>query len=290
MSTNLMSLPPEVRLLIYEQLFGSYVIRHGHGRHATRSNQNRAALLLTCSKIHNEAWPILPQRAMLHFHGTEAMIETLMGMDLEHITRIRHIRVTPLPFPLYGAGCTEFRHMYYFDDAIKLIGRLNLDQLIIDDAFHGFADVEGWSDVVTYFNIEALPKSDGWSELIYITPNTDFMTSCNDHRQERKAQSQNWRQMLLERDGESSGAGVSMYITPEKEDKGDANGNSEAMRPYEAERKGVVRVVARRGRRQAIPQLGGELDALLQRHTDAFGWIYGGLSRRVALAQRAFNY
>jgi hypothetical protein len=148
-----------------------------------------------------------------------------------------------------------------------------LDQLIVEDSFHGFGLVEGWRDVVTYFDIEHLLHSDAWKELVYITPNTDFIASGYDHRKKRQAQPETWSAMLKERDGEESGAEVQMQITPES---GASVGEGRVVgesRPWaaipghkvienwrlagpEQELKGEVRIIARRGNRAVAVQTG----------------------------------
>ena len=98
---------------------------------------------------------------------------------------------------------------------------------------------------------------------MYISPNTDFLTSGYDHRKKRNAQPENWDKMLKERDGETSGAEVQMFITPE----GCTRSMSEAVEPRpwavqpghaviedpslatpDQEVRGEVQIVARRGR------------------------------------------
>lgn len=258
---NLLTLPLELRQLIYKELFRSYTVRHGFGR---THNSYRAALLQTCKQIYAEAWQFLPTCISLHFRGTEAMLDTLLSVDEAVITRIRHIRVRSFPFPLYASGGRDFYSTYYFSKALSLLPGLQLDQLIVEDSFHGGCLVEGWRDVVTYFDIEELIASDGWKELIYITPNTDFIASGYDHMRRRVAQPDNWNRMLEERDGIRSGAKVQMFIAPmRREERGLV---LEEMRPWSAipgndaivdprsagpeqQLKGEVWVVARRGRK-----------------------------------------
>ena len=210
MGPTLLSLPVELRQLIYEQLFASFTVRHGFGT----TSSNRTSLLLTCRQIHSEAWRHLPLCVKVHFRGTESLLDTLLGVSQSVITRLRHIRVKAFPFPLYATGRPQYYTTYYFANALSLLPGLNLDRLEVEDSFHGFGLVEGWRDIVTYFDIEALIKGSGWKELVYVTPCTDFIASGYDHRKLRIAQPGGWDKLLKERDGEDTGAQVEMFITP----------------------------------------------------------------------------
>lgn len=318
MTKTLISLPLELRQLIYEFLFSSYTIRHGFGR---ASSSNRTALFLTCRQIHTEAWRFLPLNAQFHFRGTETMLDSLLSVDMSVITRIRHIHVKAFPFPLYATGRVDYYTTYYFSNALSLFPGLHLDCLVVEDCFHGPGLLDGWRDIVTYFDIEALLNCDGWKELHYISPTTDFLTSLHDHRRKRVAQPENWNSLLQQRDGEASGAEVQMYITP-RGTSNDPSGEVRAMQPWSAkpgtelldagvldpmpEVEGEVRVVARRGRGARYVQTGlaqksswKELkdqgivrDDWKPYHNDmadAVGWIYGGWGRRLQLAVNALG-
>lgn len=265
---SLFSVPLELRQLIYEQLFSDYTIRHGYNH---KSSQNRTALLQTCKQIYLEAWPFLPLNASFQFRGTEAMLDTLLSVDQAVVTRIRHIRVKAFPFPLYASGRGDYYSTYYFSNAMSLLPGLHLETLVVEDAFHGFGLVDGWRDVVTYFDIEALLQSDAWRELVYITPSTDFIASGYDHKRKRRAQPETWNMMLQERDGEKSGASVEMFLLPEKRILESAG--ERMLRPWSAkpghevienfriagpdqDLKGEVRVVAKRGKMARYIQTG----------------------------------
>jgi hypothetical protein len=198
------------------------------------------------------------------------MVETLLNLDQAIVTRIRNICVMSFPFPLYSSG-RHFYSTYYFNNALTLFPGLHLDQLVVRDAFHGAGAGDPWRDVVTYFDIEALLKSDGWKELVYITPTTDFLASGYDHKRKRKAQPENWNALLQDRDGEESGSEVQMFITPvsaaSKEGQeatpqpwsaapgNEVIENSELARPDQS-LKGEVRIVVRRGKNTNYVQTG----------------------------------
>ncbi|KAF2036710.1 alpha/beta-hydrolase [Setomelanomma holmii] len=277
---SLLALPLELRELIYQFLFSSYTVRHGF-KHvsipsSTEETSNRIAILLSCRQIFAEAWRHLPLNCTLHFRGTENLLETLLSVDQSIVTRIRHVRVRAFPFPLYASGRADYYPTYYVANAFSLLPGLCLDTLVVEDCWHGFGMGDGWRDVVTYFDIEALLKSDGWRELTYITPCTDFLASGYDHRRKRLKQPENWDALVKERDGEESGAEVQMMIVPFKQDKATGDEKTEdgrIMQPWTAvpghevienwrvaapdqSLKGEVRIVARRGKRARAIQLG----------------------------------
>ncbi|KAF2020547.1 hypothetical protein BU24DRAFT_416222 [Aaosphaeria arxii CBS 175.79] len=321
MAAHLLTLPLELREMIYEALFSSFTVSHGFGR---RTDDHRTALLRTCRQINQEAWRFLPLNIKFHFFGTESMLETLLDANQSVITRIRHIRIKAFPFPLYATGRADYYPTYFFHNALALLPGLNLERLVVEDSFHGHGLVEGWRDVVTYFDIEGLIKCDGWKELEYITPNPDFITSGYDHRRKRVAQPENWDSLLKERDGDTSGAEVRMFITvvpkPSEGAKGKQIPRPWAARPGqevaenwrlstpEQELKGEVSIVARRGRRAHYVQTGlsenmswrdlkyrerGFIRKDWQPYSndmaDAVSWVYGGWGRRMHLADRALN-
>ncbi|KAF2690183.1 hypothetical protein K458DRAFT_413005 [Lentithecium fluviatile CBS 122367] len=323
MVASLLSLPLELREAIYGYLFSTITAKHGF--HTTSSPHYRTAILRTNKQIHHEAWRHLPLNIRLQFRGTETMLDTLLSVDQAVVTRLRHIQVKAFPFPLYASGRADFYSIYYFHNALAMLPGLCLDQLIVEDSFHGFGLVDGWRDVVTYFDIEKLLQSDAWKELIYITPNTDFLASGYDHRKKRQVQPETWDAMIKERDGGESGAEVEMWITPES---GASVGEGRTVgepRPWAAipgheviqnwrlaapdqDLKGEVRIVARRGKRAIAVQTGlsekkswkelktkeggfrrADWSPYYNDMADALGWVYGGWGRRMQLAHMALN-
>ncbi|KAF1998298.1 hypothetical protein P154DRAFT_262191 [Amniculicola lignicola CBS 123094] len=330
MAPAFLTLPLELREMIYEQLFASYMVFHGFGTSFLPSSPmtNRLAILQTCSQIKNEAWRFLPQNITFHFRGTEAMLETLMSVDQAVVTRIRYVTVKGFPFPLYAQGRPQYYTSYYFHNALSLLPGLMLEELVVEDCYHGFGLVDGWRDVVTYFDIEGVLKSDAWKTFVYVSPNTEFITSGYDHRKQRLAQPENWDYMLKDRDGEESGAEVKMFITPYLKGGAVTNVREEKQEtiPWKAipghevvedwrlgtpeqELKGEVKIVARRGKKVGVVQKGlkekrtwkeiksnpGELrkddwTPYYNDMSDAAGWVYGGWGRRMQLANRALSH
>lgn len=279
---NLLTIPVELRELIYGFLFSSYTIVHGHrgpSKAAVEPTSSpRAALLLTCRQIHAEAWRHLPLNCVLQFRGTEDLLETLLSVSQSVITRLRHIRVCAFPFPLYADDKPEYYPTYYFANALSFFPGLCLDELVVYDCWHGHGQGDGWRDVTTYMDIEALLKSDAWKRLTYITPCTDFIASGYDHRQKRQQQPESWNALLKERDGETSEAGVRMWIVPLKQAEARDEERTEdgrkmqewSARPGheivqnwrlatpEQSLKGEVRIVATRSKRARVVQLGSQ--------------------------------
>jgi len=279
MSTpKLLTLPVELRELIYGFLFSSYTIRHGFTHARTPSTpaspSHRTSLLQTNKQLLAESWRHLPLNITLHFRSTETLLETLLSLDQRILTRLRHIRLRAFPFPLYNTSSpATYYPTYFFANALTLLPGLCLDTLVVEDCWHGFGLGDGWRDVTTYFDIEALLQSDAWRELTYITPCTDFLASGYDHRRKREMQPAGWDGMVRERD---SGGGVRMVIVPRKQ--GEARGcevteDGRVMQDWAAVPghevienwrvampdqglKGEVRIIARRGKRARVVQLG----------------------------------
>jgi hypothetical protein len=278
---NLLTIPVELRELIYEFLFSSYTIRHGFKHPGIPSDDSetssRIALLLSCRQIFAEAHRHLPLNCTLHFRGTENLLDTLLSVDQSVITRLRHVRVRAFPFPLYTSSSSDaYYPTYYAANALSLLPGLCLDTLVVEDCWHGFGLGDGWRDVTTYFDIETLLKSDAWKELTYITPCTDFIASGYDHRRRRLSQPEAWDSLIKERDGEEFGAEVKMYIVPYKQETAVGDEKTEdgrVMQTWTAkpghevnenwrvagpdqDLKGEVRIVVKRGKRSRAVQLG----------------------------------
>ena len=277
---SLMTIPIELRELIYSFLFSSYTITRGHGgpsRPATQVTPSpRAAVLLVSRQIYKEAWRHLPLNCTLRFRGTEDLLDTLLSVDQSVITRLRHIQIRAFPFPLYADNKAEYYPTYYFANALSLFPGLCLDHLEVYDCWHGYGQGDGWRDVTTYLDIEGLLKSDAWKSLTYITPCTDFIASGYDHRRKRQQQPENWDTLLKERDGNDSGASVQMWIVPFKQAEAREEGRTEDGRKMhewsalpghevvqnwrlatpEQGLKGEIRIVATRGKRARAVQLG----------------------------------
>lgn len=277
---NFLTIPVELREMIYGFLFSDLTVLRGF-KHASKPSSEptstpRAALLLVCRQIYAEAWRHLPLNCTLHFRGTEDMLDTLLSVDQSVMTRIRHIRIRAFPFPLYANDKPEYYPTYYFANALSLLPGLCLDELVVEDCWHGYGQGDGWRDVVTYMDIESILRSDAWKKLTYITPCTDFIASGYDHRKKRQQQPESWTALMTERDGEESGANVQMWIVPTKQGEArdeDRTEDGRKMQEWSAlpghaiienwrlagpeqSLKGEVRIIATRGQRARAVQLG----------------------------------
>lgn len=279
---SLLTIPVELREMIYEHLFSTLTIRHGFKSSSSTTSEpspthiNRTAILLTCRQIKAEAWRHLPLNCTLQFRSTENLLSTLLSIEQSVLTRLRHVCVRAFPFPLYTTGRPDYYPTYYAANALSLLPGLCLDTLVVEDCWHGFGMGDGWRDVTTYFDIEALLQSKAWKQLTYITPCTDFIASGYDIRRKRQPQPQTWDAMIKERDGKESGAEVTMFIVPYKQQTATGEERTEGRRviqPWSAKPghevienrriagpeqslKGEVRIVARRGKRVQAVQTG----------------------------------
>ncbi|KAF2749541.1 hypothetical protein M011DRAFT_465983 [Sporormia fimetaria CBS 119925] len=307
MSPSLLTIPPELRQLIYEQLFNRITIQHGFG---TTSPGDRTAILLTCKTLHSEASKMLPRHALFRFRGTEDMLNTLTCVAHSVLTQIRRMEVGAFPYPLYP-GRLDFYHSYHFSNSLSLLPGLKLDCLKVIDCFHAYGMGEQWRDCATYFDFESLLLSDGWKVLEYRTT-TAFMRSLHDQRKRRKVQPDNWRDLLSERDGgEQSNADVHMFIQPYNTQLylpwSAAPGHMVAANPTTAtpgqKLDGNVTIKAKRETSDyAVKGLptgkcwsdlkAGDLEIYgwepyYHNWADAVGWMYGGYARRSDMAFQA---
>jgi hypothetical protein len=140
----LLTLPVELRELIYGFLFSTYTIRHGFQQPDDPPKPaHRTALLLTCRQVHAEAWRHLPLNCTLQFHGTENMLDTLLSVEQSVVTRLRYVHVrASFPFPLYTAG-RHYYPTYYAANALTLLPGLCLDELVVEDCWHGYGLGDG---------------------------------------------------------------------------------------------------------------------------------------------------
>lgn len=281
---TLLTLPVELRELIYGFLFSSYTIRHGfHGpsesEHSPQPQPSptpspRAALLLTCRQLAFEATHHLPLNITLHFRGTENLLTTLLPLPQPVLTRLRHIHVeTAYPFPLYATDKPEYYPTYPFAHALSLLPGLCLTSLTVTDCWHAFGQGDPWRDVTTYLDIEALLHSSGWKTLEYRTPCPDFLASGYDHTRKRRPQPESWDALLKRRDPDAE---CELWIVPLKQHLARDEARTEhgqrmqlwSARPGhevilnprlaapEQGVKGEVRVVATRGARASVVQEG----------------------------------
>jgi hypothetical protein len=282
---TLLSLPVELRLDMYQHLFRSTTIRHGFSDPASC----RTSILRTCRQIHNEAKPYL-RNASFHFRSTVAMLDTLMTFSREQIEQIRCIRVKGFPFPLYEHEEAFMYTTYGFPYVLPLFPGLQLDRLIVEDPYHDEGVNDGWGDTGAYCDVDSLLESDGWRELEYISPTTDFLHPAG------MAGAFNWEQLLRSRDGANSDAEVVIrrakgpkvpgatedggnFIVYTASTKDDDASNAEAGADTDGDDEGEddadrreVRVIVTRGKNADYVQREGKLHETIESVFDNMTW------------------
>jgi hypothetical protein len=183
-------------------------------------NQN-TSILRTCRQLYNEAGPLLAPNILLEFSSTSTMLDTLTTLPPSIIESLRYMRLESDPFSLY---CDDDRSYTTFHMAhtLPMFPGLQLDVLTVADGYHFSGLVnDPWGACGTYYDIQTLLEADGWKELHYIIPTIEFMTSYHDEWS-RVAQPAGWDKKLREKDGETSGAEVRMYVADQKSSAGSA--------------------------------------------------------------------
>jgi len=184
MSTNppktLLTVPLEIRQSIYKELFKSATVRHG----LETTDSTHASLLRVCHQIHDEAKEYFLPNITLHFRSTSVMLDCLTAMSPEIISKLRYMRVQAFPF--YSP---EESSTYCFSFLLPLFKGLQLNLLTVEDVYH---PGDWFADVPSYYFAQGLLQSLGWKELHYIFPDTDFIASARDRRNERVAQPEGW--------------------------------------------------------------------------------------------------
>jgi hypothetical protein len=207
----LLTIPIELRQKVFKALFRSTIVSHGFGSIST----SHTSLLRTSRQLHDEAKLLMARNISLHFKHTEAMVDCLTSLSASEIQNIRHIRLKAFPVPLFPKGEPGYPTTFSMPDMLPIFQGLKLDSLMVEDCYHDEGVNDGWGDMGTYYTIERLLESDGWKELHFTSPTTEFLSSENDSRNTRVAQPAGWDKLLKGRDGEESGAEVKMYLAAE---------------------------------------------------------------------------
>ncbi|OQE14813.1 hypothetical protein PENFLA_c035G08901 [Penicillium flavigenum] len=176
----LLQLPGEIRNQIYTCLFVSTTITFGESLitdipwETTKPEPSSLAILRTCHQIKQEAGALWLGLVLLNFENPKHMLDKLSTLRLTTRSKIRHVRVSGRPFLLKPIGYQR-DVCYMLAWALKLIPGLRLDKLTV------------------------LGPSDG--RLAY-----DTLRGLID----REPQPSTWNDILLRRDGASSGASVTI--------------------------------------------------------------------------------
>ncbi|KAL8672325.1 MAG: hypothetical protein Q9168_003209 [Polycauliona sp. 1 TL-2023] len=151
---------------------------------------------------------------------------------------------------------------YGFPDVLPLFPGLQLKTLWLGDPYHGeWAAEDGWGHDATYAAVEALIKSKGFKELIYVVENDRFLRPVHFTRtsvgpppvetediSERQPQPSTWDAMMKARDGADSGACVELYrILDDGKRRLPLKTEFESIQEASAESDGQIEVRVRRG-------------------------------------------
>ncbi|KAN0090647.1 hypothetical protein V8E51_019226 [Hyaloscypha variabilis] len=162
------------------------------------SSLTNTNILRTCRMISIEATPLLAPHITLSIWSTKAMIDYFSTLRPEIIQNLRYLRLQEgFPIPLYTQLHRNSFTTFHVSDAFCMFPGLQLDLLTVGDCYHvegcyyrGGADS---SNVGTYQAVDGLIRIDGWKELHFITPTTQFI-------------------FALDRDGRDSSASVRMFV------------------------------------------------------------------------------
>jgi hypothetical protein len=120
------------------------------------------------------------------------------------------------PFPLWRDDRISYT-TFNMAHTLPMFPGLQLDVLTVEDCYHFSGQKNDQrAPCGTYYDIQNALEADGWKELHYIIPTKEFMTSDLDEFRSRVAQPAGWGKKLREKDGETSGAEVRMYVADQK--------------------------------------------------------------------------
>lgn len=226
------------------------------------------------------------------------MIDFFSTLRPDIIQSIRYVRLHQgYPIPLYTHLHRNSFTTFHVHQAFCMFPGLQLDILTVEDCYHihgcyypGAGDP---SNVGTYQAIEGLIRINGWKELHFITPTTQFISGPCDPYYKREAQPSYWNSLVLDRDGRDSSASVRMFVGLEPDVEGSTE-DPETRVSYEAiaghrleidgyehktpqERQRFlesreVLVVAKRGARASYIQDGSQLDKDIKNLLSRMTW------------------
>ena len=207
-------LPRELRDQIYEFIFQS--TRLGSGRGITERinaivvpKANSLAILRTCRQINEETSHMWLSRVVFEFQTLPDMFDKFLELQSqkpEILSQIRYVRTGAFPrdaqIPLYQITGT-----YATRVLMTLLKSMRLERLTIfasywpEDAFNAFH--------------ELVSHSCGWKELHYISTNANMLVGhghfANPDLLDFAHSVDVWRGVLLDRDGDNSGAEIAVY-------------------------------------------------------------------------------
>ena len=201
--SGLLSLPPEVRQLIYINHFSCQTFI---------SPFYTPSLLLLSKQVRAEAMDCFYRNAEFLFRSIKHFMDFFTSIDKYTITQLRYVSIRAHDFMLtanlYPHIHNPIKIGFRLDDLLYLFPGLQLQTLKIINMSHGnvFPGIE-------YSYIDNLVKSQGYMELSYSIPNGVLKTSFRNSRDHEiyGHQPSTWDAMIKKRDGFESGARVEMH-------------------------------------------------------------------------------
>lgn len=154
------------------------------------------------------------------------MLDDLFTYDDQRMKSIRRLRVKGYPFPVYASSTSSSFFTHFFGTVIAMFPGLQLDLLVVENCY--LEENDGWGSSGTYCEIGCLLNTDGWKELHYLSPTTEFITDDRERRDDFSPQPEKWQSELRKRDEQ---AVVEMFVSEERDVK-DAAYNANARTKY----------------------------------------------------------
>lgn len=210
-----MSLPAELRQLIYAEYFASTTLTYPY--------LTTPSLLLSCHQLREEALPFFRPNVCLGIRTTEDLMVFLAGISDEELIRLRHIAMVghhEVPFGKFWSWRT-----LTLDKVLTLFPGLQLDTLLVESPhLHEYA----WGDGNYAFDpVDGLIQSNGFKQLIYTVKSRCFRKPVNSTTMPTWQPGDPfmvtttteppvpppsiWDAMIKEKDGADSGARVEIF-------------------------------------------------------------------------------
>lgn len=220
---ELLTIPKELRLMIFEQLARSTVFHfQSSSDKIINRNAHHMAISQTCRQFHSEAGSCLFLRhALLDCRGTEQVLDAFSAMTTDQLKSVRYLKFTGTPIVLHKGDDTDstglgIEYSLYSAQVVLqlLFPELRLHTLVFLDPHHGpsdwvlhsgrhFGDYQAYSQVT-----ELVRYGNGWNQLHYVSANTGFLQTTN-----KLPQPSMWDSLIKTRDGQSSGASAEIFVT-----------------------------------------------------------------------------
>lgn len=296
-SARFLSIPIELRLIIYDHLFCVTTLSYGKD-----PNPHGLAIFTVCQLITTElqstTWI---EKTLFSFRGTQQFIDFFTRIPATAVSRIKHARVKAIPLPILSSIANDAHFITHgFTSVLSMVRGLALDHLELHSPFAPNAS-HTWTLRATYGEFKNLvSRSNGWKVLRYITQSTMFLVSEGPEDEMRHPQPMQWNRVLQARDDDEECASVVMYRSKHRAGLDgvslaleDYDRIYETMEPFtqrdgpgEAQRAAdeditldhetsggrPVVLIAMRGRGADYVEDGAGLPVDIERHLDTYGW------------------